>query len=163
VPRGLLGSGPVVGGGGHVSRVDASGQAVLGGDPAQQRVQLPTFAVGETSAELGLVLGGHLHQPVEQPPPVAGEMQGMSASVGGTGTPLEQPPRSSSSTSATMRLGGICMALPSACWDWPSAAATWRSSTTWRGSMPSGVRGPASCTRRSSPGCELLADALEAR
>jgi hypothetical protein len=90
-------------------------------------------------------------------------MQGMSASVGGTGTPLEQPPSFQLVDQRHHATGGICMALPSACWDWPSAAATWRSSTTWRGSMPSGVRGPASCTRRSSPGCELLADPLEAR
>jgi len=50
-----------------------------------------TLGLGQTSAELRLVLGGHLHQPVEQPPPVTGEMQGMGAAVGRAGTPLEQP------------------------------------------------------------------------
>jgi len=37
--------------------VNAGGQALLGGDPAEQRYQLPTFGVGETRAELGLMLG----------------------------------------------------------------------------------------------------------
>ena len=86
-PRGAFSARPVVGD----SRVDAGGQALLGGDPAQQVDQPSALGLGQTSAEVRLVFGGHLHQPVEQPPTVTGEIQGMGAAVGGTGTPLEQP------------------------------------------------------------------------
>jgi hypothetical protein len=48
------------------------------------------LGLGQPSAELRLVFGGHLHQPVEQPLSVTGEVQGMGAAVGGAGTPLEQ-------------------------------------------------------------------------
>jgi hypothetical protein len=83
--------GPVVGAGSYDSRVNASRQALFGGDPAQQADQPMALGLGQASAELRLVLGRHLHQPVQQPPPVTGEMQGMGAAVGRAGTPLKQP------------------------------------------------------------------------
>jgi hypothetical protein len=49
------------------------------------------LGLSQPGAELCLVLGGHLHQPVEQPPPVTAEIQGMGAAVGGAGTPFQQP------------------------------------------------------------------------
>ena len=84
--------GLVVGVGGDDAWVNASRQALLGGDPAQQAEQPPALSLGQTRAQLRLVLGRHLHQPVQQPPPVTGEVQGMGAPVGRAGTPLQQPP-----------------------------------------------------------------------
>jgi hypothetical protein len=64
--RGLLGLGLVVGVGGD-AWVDAGGQALFGGDPAQQVDQPMALGLGQPGAELRLVVGGDLHQPVEQP------------------------------------------------------------------------------------------------
>src|SRR4029450_6288937 len=56
----LLRLGPVVGVGGYDSRVNASRQALLGGDPAQQADQPMALGLGQTSAELRLVVCRHL-------------------------------------------------------------------------------------------------------
>jgi hypothetical protein len=89
--RGLLRLGRVVGVGGGDARVYASRQALLGGDPAQQVEQPMALGLGQPRAQLCFVLGGHLHQPLEQPPSVTGEVQGMGAAVGRAGPPLQQP------------------------------------------------------------------------
>ena len=57
--------GLVVGVGGGDAGVNAGGQALLGGDPAQQADQPMALGLGQPGAQLRLVLGRHLHQPVQ--------------------------------------------------------------------------------------------------
>jgi len=70
--------------------VDPFAEPLLGGEPAEQRDELLALCRLETAAELPLVLEADLHDLAEQPPAVAGEVQGPHATIPGVGPSPEQ-------------------------------------------------------------------------
>jgi hypothetical protein len=70
--------------------MNAGGEFLFGGDPAEQRDELLAFAGVEAHAELGLMFGRRIHDFAEHAAALAGEVQGADAAVPGNGPPLEQ-------------------------------------------------------------------------
>jgi hypothetical protein len=70
--------------------MDAGDEAVVGGQAGEQADELVALAHVEAGAELGLVLGGGIHDLAEHAAALAGEMQGADAAVSGNRPPLEQ-------------------------------------------------------------------------
>lgn len=70
--------------------MNAGGEALFGGYPAEQSDELLALTGVEADCELGLVLGRRFHDPAQYTPTLAGEVQGADAAVPGNGPPLEQ-------------------------------------------------------------------------
>jgi hypothetical protein len=70
--------------------MNAGGEALFGGNPAEQRDELLALTGVEADGERGLVLGRGIHDLAEHAVTLSGEVQGADAAVPGNRPPFEQ-------------------------------------------------------------------------
>lgn len=99
-----------------VAGVHTLGEAVLGGDAAEQVVQLPALVGRQRDEHLVVVLSGDAADLARQPPTGLGEVDCVQRRSAGSRLRSITPRSSSASTRVTTRVGGVPRWRASSCW-----------------------------------------------